>query len=350
MIRKPHDRPDQLRVRMLLPLCLLVFSFGEARSADAARLPGTRVLTDGRLVVEVMDPASPDRYNRGTRFSPLANVLRARLDGHEFLHAPDTHDPLLDNGGLASEFDLLSDEPPPGFDEAKIGDGYVKIGVGVLKKTRARYDFWPVSPVIEEAKTTATWGTDRASFQQVCDGVNGYAYRLAAEVRVAEAGVTIECRLTNTGEKVFSTMQYAHNYLAFDGAEATSDYRIEFPYEPAPVYQPDSARALRQRGNTLVFDEALKKTLNAKLPWPAGYDGPNQLSIYNVNTGMRLTMTTSIAGPFVFLHATSGYVCPEQFVRVRIEPGETIFWERVYRFETGVSFAKDDSKTGAIGQ
>ncbi|MDF3059104.1 MAG: hypothetical protein K0R17_3319 [Rariglobus sp.] len=321
-------------------LSLIVWLFVSATlAADTGigvKLAGTRILRGDRLVIEVMDPDSPERYNRGTRFTPVANVLRATLEGREFLHAPGGpgHDPLLDNGGLASEFDLFAHTPPPGFAEAAIGEDYVKIGVGVLRKTAERYDFWEVPPVVARAVTSTSWGKDRATFEQVCEGTNGYSYRLAAGVRVEGDGLEITFGLTNTGAKRFSTWHYAHNFFAFDGAMTGPGYEVQFPYELPPlILQTGSPRTQTQRGRRIVFIEALKESSNVQVPWPADYDGPNWVRLRQVESGRQITATTSMPGPFIFVHADSRYVCPEQFVRLDLKPGESAGWSRSYRFE-----------------
>jgi hypothetical protein len=35
------------------------------------------------------------------------------------------------------------------------------------------------------------------------------------------------------------------------------------------------------------------------------------------------------------VHMAPLYVCPEQFVRLELQPGETVEWTRNYVFETG---------------
>jgi len=110
-------------------------------SSDRPIHKGSRILASGELTVEVMDPASPERYNRGVRFTPVAAVIRATIGGREYLANPKEHDSLFAAAGLFAEFDLTTS--PPGFDAAKIGEGYMKIGVGILKKDEEKYSFWP---------------------------------------------------------------------------------------------------------------------------------------------------------------------------------------------------------------
>src|SRR5512147_528937 len=145
--------------------------------AQAQPLPvhsGTRILQSGSLVIEVGDPESVEcRWNKGLRFSPVANVLRAQLRGQEFLYAPVGGGALSYLGGLPMEFDIGQEafQPdPPGYNEGKSGDPFLKIGVGILRRDGAAYNFSVNYPVIELARTTVTWQPDRAHFVQTLTG------------------------------------------------------------------------------------------------------------------------------------------------------------------------------------
>ncbi|WP_145928656.1 hypothetical protein OH491_02235 [Termitidicoccus mucosus] len=301
-------------------------------------LPGTRVLARGGLVVEVMDPAAPDRYHAGTRFSPVANVLRARLGGREFLFAPPEHDPLRDNGGLAMEFDIQTPGGPPGFAEAGIGGGYLKIGVGTLRKRAENYEFYTPQELVEPARTGVEWGTDRAVFRQVCAPVNGYACALMAEVLVGDARVEVRCVLENTGEKPFGTEQYAHNYFLFDGAPIGPGYQLKFPFEFEAGGLGDGAA---QDGRKIVFTAAPAGAVNLRVAPPAG--APNMVAVRNTRTGQRVLARVSRPASRVAVHATARYLCPEQFVRITLAPGEKAEWTRGYDFSNDAGADREHS-------
>ena len=65
------------------------------------------------------------------RFDLLGAVAELKLDGM----------PVVSASGLSDEFGLL--EEPPGFTEAGIGECFLKLGVGVLRKdVGGKYDFF----------------------------------------------------------------------------------------------------------------------------------------------------------------------------------------------------------------
>lgn len=292
-------------------------------------------LTHGKLAAEVMDPNHPQRYNQGVRFTPVAAVLRVWLDGHSYLHAPEIHDPVIDHGGLAAEFDLCKpDGPdadfPPGLREAAVGEGFVKIGVGVLAKGADRYSLNQQWPVLAPAVTQVQWSRDCAVYSQECAGTNGYAYKLEAVVILEDARIVVDWRLTNTGKKPFSTKQYTHNFLCFDNQDTSSGYVLAFPYDFAAS---GLASGQVQKEREIRFVGPIQHHINANVPWPPGYHGVNCFLLRNDRTGQAVRCETSLPGLFTAIHARPGYISPEQFILLAVEPGKTLSWRRTYDFE-----------------
>lgn len=336
----------------MVPAVLLAVSLGGAdgavRAAESAPVPapaaavdrlapvhaGSRILTSGGLVLEVMDPAHPQRYNRGMRFTPLAAVLGARLDGEDFLFNPVRHDPVSDHAGLAAEFDMVAPgDPdawmPPGYLEAPAGGGFVKIGVGVLRKQKDRYSLFQQPALLEPAVTTVEWQPAGAAFRQTCAGVNGYAYELRAELTMHDSAATVEWKLSNTGKKEIVTRQYTHNFFRLGGRDTGAGCVLEFPYD----LQASGLEAQqRQTGREIRFLGPVSPWVNFVVPYPADYAGPNRCTLRRADTGQFVTCETSLPGLRTAVHARAGYISPEQFVEIRLAPGAAAAWTRSYRF------------------
>lgn len=288
---------------------------------------GSRLLASKDLIVEVMDPASADRYNIGQRFTPVAAVLRVAMGGQEYLFSAVKHDRKTGHAGLASEFDLS--HQPPGHKEAKISEGFVKVGVGVLKKDRANYAFYMPYKAIEPAKTTVKWGMTKAEFHQVCKGVGGYAYELRATVKVAGKTVTTEWSLKNTGRKAFTTTNYVHNFFRMGDKDVGPDYVVSFPFDFKPEGLKDEQTL---KGRDILFTKKIPTHINGVVKYPKDYKGPNSVTVRQTKTGQTIKATTSIPGTRVALHASKTYVCPEQFIEITLKPGQTKTWTRTHTF------------------
>lgn len=319
---------------MRFPSPLLLLAFAALLPDPAEGGTAARVLTAGRLAAEVMDPNHPDRYNRGVRFTPVAAVLAVTLDGQSFLYAPKEHDPITEHGGLASEFDLCvpggpGEDFPPGYAEAREGEGFLKIGVGVLKKERTPYTLFQNAALIAPALTTVRWLAGSAVFHQVCGGVNGYAYELEATVAVEGNEVTVDWKLTNTGSKRFTTRQYAHNFFRFGSFGAEGGYALSFPYD----FRAEGIESgQRQEGRRILFTGKIPRWVNILVRPPADYAGPNALVVSDSRSGQSVRCETSLAGPFTAIHARRDYIAPEQFIVLSLAPGESKTWKRIYAF------------------
>ncbi len=307
-----------------------------------ARHAGSRVLTNGTMVVEVMEPNHPERYNRGTRFTPVAAVLSARLDGREFLFNPVEHNPIEDHAGLASEFDLcIPDGPvehlPSGYNEAQVGEGFTKIGIGVLRKQTRQYSLFQNCDVLSRADTAVSWDSDRALFRQKCGGVNGYAYELEAQLTVGTNSIAVKWTLRNTGLKPLTTRNYVHNFFRFEDQDVGPNYVLSFPYDFTAT---GLLKEQAQDGRNIHFNARIPQWINAVIPYPADFDGPNSCELKSTLSGMRVVCITSLPGLRTDIHARLFYLAPEQFITLSLALSESREWTRTYLFSGGQASEK----------
>ena len=299
-------------------------------SSSDSEHPGTRELSSGDLTLQVMLPDHDERYYVGSRFTPVAAVLSARVGDQGFFSNPVEHDSETEHAGLASEFDLST--PPPGHAEAAIGEGFVKVGVGILKKTGANYFFWNKYEVITPAETTVEWGENSAAFRQVCEGVSGYAYTLQAVVTVAERVLTVDWTLSNTGQKPIATDHYVHNFFRLGDRPVGPDYVISFPFD---FEAPGLAEEQTLKGREIHFAAEIPKWVNIDLKPAEEPEGPQSFTVSQTATGLSIRGTTSPRVTRTAIHATKSHLCPEQFIHLEIEPGKKANWQRRYEFGVG---------------
>ena len=135
----------QIFASVLVTLSVTVSVSGLAEPASNSRTPAfpSTVLSNRVLKASVYLPDSEKGYYRGTRFDWSGLVSRVDYAGHTFFsefkqeHDPRNHD---DTCGTSEEFGI---ESPPSFAEAKPGEPFIKIGIGVLERPdAAEYSFW----------------------------------------------------------------------------------------------------------------------------------------------------------------------------------------------------------------
>jgi len=325
---------------------------------------GTRILHSGSLVVEVGDPNSPDcRWNRGLRFSPVANVIRVQLNDRDFCYSPTNGGALGYLGGLPMEFDI-GQEPfqpdPPGYNEGSNGSAFLKIGVGILKRNASPYNFSTSYPIVELAQTTTTWESDRARFVQTLSGTaNGYGCRFEEDLIVKNDRILMHYVLTNTGTKTFTTEQYLHNFLTFSGKNVGPNYRVYFPYQmtaspEVPQWQPpvltqvgrgskfvDNNPPMVSLANMILYTKTISSVPKIWIYKPQDYLGPDTIAVEQSDIGQRVVIDSSLRSAYVGIWTTSYQVSPEQFIIVTLAPGEVAEFTRTYRFSTDGSVPQD---------
>lgn len=317
--------------------CIIgVFLLASAAAAeDAPRHPGSRLLRCGDLAAEIMDPAAPDRYHTGVRFSPVAAVLRLAWKGRELLFNPPVKDRATEGCGLAQEFDMTT---PPGFAYAEVGQPFLKIGVGAVIKQKPDYKFWEAMPAQALASTTASWRADGADFAQTA-ALNRFAYRYEARVQLADDALVIDYALANTGTEIFATEQYAHNFVRLDDRDPGPGLVLAFP---APVAVGIRWVDQEHLPRLLACAGAEARVLATPAPGPAPHlncafkpadGGPDagRFEVRQAPTGLALAC--AVEGQPVLItrvHLNAVSICPEQFVRVELMPGHMARWRRTW--------------------
>ncbi len=333
-------------------LFLLTCAAGRTAGEDATPVhAGTRLLRSGSMIVEVGDPESGQcLWNKGTRFSPVANILRVQLCHREFLYSPVGGGALSYLGGLPMEFDIGQEafQPdPPGYNEGANGAPFLKIGVGILRRDSGAYDFSKSYPVIEAARSAVTWLPDRAHFVQTLTGsANGYSCHLEEDVIAKNDRLILRYLLRNTGAKAFTTEQYLHNFTCFSGRTVGPNVRLSFPYEfttsPAvTAWQPPpkgrtlavaSAPAVVRIANMIEYMEKVSSVPKIWVYAPENYTGPHRFAVEHTESQQRVTIEASIPAAYVGLWTTDYQISPEQFLIIKLAPGEEIAYTRTYIF------------------
>jgi len=312
---------------------------GPARAEEAAKpkeqpkveYPQTTVATDA-LKLTIALPDAEKGFYRGTRFAWSGVILSAEFAGHR-VFAPfrpygDTtgHDNNI--AGPAEEFDL--EDPPPGYAEAKAGEPFVKIGVGVLVKPKEdKYGFWNTYKFAQKPEWKVTQEKDAIEFRQaVTSGEWGYVYTKRIALASGKPTFTIAYTLKNTGRKAIDTLQYCHNFTIIDGRPIGPDYRITFPFD---VSKPLEARGNAEyKGREIVISKPLTDSIWAILRGPTDKAADNRVTIVNDQAGVIVRISGD--QPFVQMrfYAEKTAVCPEPFLRIKVAPGEEKTWRSEY--------------------
>ncbi len=235
--------------------------------------------------------------------------------------------------GPAEEF-----QTPLGYDNAKEGDGFVKIGVGVLKKRDdTRYAFANVYDIVDHGKWNVNKNGNSVEFtQELNDKATGYAYLYKKTIRLADdkPEIVIQHSLKNTGKLPIKSVLYNHNFTLFDQLP-TGDITVTVPYQIKSTRPPD-ANAAVITGNQFVYTKPIQNTdrVTGGLQGFGATASDYDFKIENrkAGTGIRIQGNRPLQNASVW--SIRSVVAVEPFIEVAADPGKEFAWQYTYAFYT----------------
>jgi len=311
---------------------IISLSFGAWTAADFPQAE----LSNGLIKTTLYLPDAETGYYRSTRFDWAGAIASLEYKGHSYFGQWFArHDPLINDGitGPVEEF------TPLGFETAKAGETFVKIGVGALRRLddESPYKFFSGYQFADKGKWTVQKGTDRVDFtHHLTDESSGYGYVYHKTVRLVKGKpeLVLEHRLKNTGRKKIETAVYDHNFLMLDQQPSGTDFKVTFPFT---VQAMDDLKGVAEtRGKTLVYLRPLEKgesiysILQGYGSTAADYD----IRVENSKTGAGVRIRADKPLSKLAFWSTPTNLSPEPFISLNLEPGQETTWTLTYDFYT----------------
>ena len=315
---------------------------------DALRNAPIVTLRHSRITLRVAVPDLERGFFRGTRFDQAGVVTSLVADGREFYGpwfsrtAPEVLDYTYTEDGLVAGPDSAATGPVEefgviGFEDARPGDLFLKIGVGTLRRPDGKpYDKYWHYEIADWGKRGMRRTQDSVTFTQtIRDAPSGYGYVYEKTLRLVpgKAQMEISHRLRNTGAKPIVTTVYDHNFLRL--TPGNDGVRVRFPFRVAAQTPPPAGLIrLDETGFTYLRPQAYKERVSFLLTGfgstPADYD----IRITEPG-GAGVTMTGD--APIVRLNVFSldTVQSVEPFIALDVPPGGEQGWRYTYSFHAG---------------
>ena len=327
-----------------LALASLSLSTGLLFAAD----PPNAEIANHQIRAKIYLPDGKNGYYRGTRFDWSGVVYSLQYKGHDYYGPwfnktdPSVHDfvyegPDIIAGPCSAITGPVDEFGPLGWDEAKPGGNFVKIGIGALRRPdEAAYDNYRLYEIAEPGKWTIAKNRDSVDFtQEVSDSSSGFAYVYRKTLRLAagKPEMVLEHTLKNTGARVIQTSVYNHNFLVLDRQPPGPGFAIAVPFQiqgPGPL-----GNGLAEiRGNQIVY---LKTLENRDVVATAvrGFGGSakdHEIRIENSHLGAGMSIRTDKPLASESLWSIRTVIAMEPFVAIAIEPGREFTWKSSYRY------------------
>ncbi len=321
-----------------------------ATSLCAAEFPSAKI-SSGVLRVQLYLPDARTGFYRASRFDWSGMIVSLIYRGHEYYGPwfqrvdPSVRDFTYDGAdivaspstaavGPAEEFITAADQPL-GYNEAKAGGIFVKIGVGALRKPAdSEYDRFRLYELVDGGTWTVQKTAQSIEFtQSLTDPQSGYGYVYRKTVSVSKNEMTIRHRLRNTGSKPIDTDVYNHNFLRIDGAAPGPDYTISVPFAIQSHRRPDAERA-EIRGNQIVYRKLLVNqdsvftTIEGFGTDPKDYDV--RIDNNRSHAGLRITGDRPLESESLW--SIRAVLAVEPYVKIHAAPGEEFSWSMKYTY------------------
>lgn len=334
---------------LILPAVVGIAQVQKPGSGDPPQVE----ITNGPLRAKVYLPDAQNGFYRGTRFDWSGVVATLAYAGHnyygpwvarlepqvydfEFRGAEIIGSPCSSAVGPVDEF--KNGTSAVGFDEAKIGGTFIKIGVGVLRKQGAKYDPYTLYDIVDHGKWTVKTHADSVEFtQELADPASGYGYIYHKTVRLVagKPQMVLEHRLKNTGRRALEGSVYNHNFLVLDGQTVGPDFSVAFPF-PIHSPEPPSPQLAELRGKNFVYLKELtgKDVAAAPLEGFGGTAGDNEVRIENRRQGAGMLIRGNRPLASLYLWSIRSVLAVEPYVAYSIEPGQEFDWNVTYDYYT----------------
>jgi hypothetical protein len=308
----------------------LVMGLALVSAAAMQAAPPQATISNSRLRAQLHLPDAQAGYYRGTRFDWSGVISSLEWNGHSYFgqwfprYDPKLHDAIT---GPVQEFDSL------GYDEAKPGESFVRIGVGAVRKpAEPAYRRFSTYDIADPGTWTVRRGSDRVEFLHALKDTAGYAYEYRKTVRLGDNTLVLEHRLKNTGRKPIKTSVYDHDFFMLDNQPTGPDFVIRFPFDLTAAAPLNGAA--ETRGKDFVYLKELQtgETVQTQLTGfgPTAKDYDFRLENRKTGAGVRQTGDRPISK--FNLWSIRSNISPEAYIDLSIAPGQTSSWKITYEF------------------
>jgi hypothetical protein len=317
-------------MKKLVIFCLVLFCISAFKATE---FPEAEI-SNGIVKVNIYLPDSEIGYYRATRFDWSGVIKSLSYKGHSYFgewfkkHDPSKHDAIT---GPVEEFD------PIGYDEARVGEKFLKIGVGSLRKSNTKpYSSYGLYEIENHGKWGVKKRSDKIEISHELTDDFGYSYLYTKTISVVKGKpeMLLEHTLKNTGQRLIKGDVYNHNFFVMDNQQTGTDIKIKFPFEIQ-----GSGKGLGQYAQVedkeIKYLRNLKDNENVHIPILRGYgtevkDNDFRIENHKSGAGVRILGDKPLSRMVFWSSSTTS--CPEPYIHISINPGQKMRWTNTYQF------------------
>jgi hypothetical protein len=302
-------------------------------------MPSTKIpqtdISNGIINATIYLPDKDKGYYRGTRFDWSGNIARLEYKGHIYFgqwfkkYSPEIHDVIM---GPVEEFTPLD------YPEIKAGESFVKIGVGtVYKPDDKEYDFSRVYQLLNAGKWSVEKSRDKILFiHELNDKTYSYHYEKTVQLASGKPELVLFHTLKNTGNRTIETSVYDHNFFVIDKHPIGPGLVLKVPFNLSGEGV-GFGNIAEIQGNQISYLRAIGNGEEAECYDLKGYGTSAEdydIRIENRITGAGVRITCDQPLLKLAFWSCPTTMCPEPYIKIKVEPGKEITWTIKYEFYT----------------
>ena len=296
-------------------------------------------------------PDGKNGFYKGTRFDWSGVIADMEFSGHHLYRPwfssvdPEARDFIYKDGTIIAGINSAMTGPveefqtPIGYETAKPGESFLKVGVGLLKRIDDKpYSFATHFDLVDGGKWSVKKTDKSITFEQVLGDQNsnyGYVYTKTIRLVGDDSEFVMEHRLKNTGKISIATKLYDHNFLTVDGMGVGSWYSISVPYKIEATRQPD-AKFARIDGSKAEYTADLQDQDRVAFGLQGFSTDPKDYHFTILNRTAKLQITITGDRPLTNASVWSirSVLAVEPFIDIQVDPGKDVAWSYAYNYRS----------------
>lgn len=292
-------------------------------------------INNGLVKAGIYLPDSTNGYYRATRFDWSGVIPYLEHDGHSYFgkwfknYDPEVHESVM---GPVEEFTQL------GYEEAAIGESFLKIGVGMLVKPKeSNYNKFKPYHISNHGTWKIKEKAKEVIFQhQLSDTKYSYKYEKSIGLPKGKSELVLRHQFTNTGKTSIDTQVYNHNFFMIDSLKIGPGYVVKLPFDIKAEGRLKGIGEFAEIDKKVIrFIDNLQEGKQVYIEFIKGYSKDSKSYTINIeNSKTRAGVKIHSNRPLTKLSFWSidKTLCPEPFIRIKADPGETVSWKTTYTF------------------
>jgi len=168
------------------------------------------------------------------------------------------------------------------------------------------------------------------------DQTYSYEYVKRVSLPNGQPQMILNHKFTNRGRKTVDTHVFNHNFFLIDNQNIGQGYVVKFPFNIVAKKRIKGIGEFAEiEKNEIKFIKGMQERDQVYIESITGYEANTKeynINIENRKTGAGVKIHCNKPLSKLVFWSASKTVCPEPYIKLKADPGETVTWEITYTF------------------